>query len=75
MITLNMIKKICGEHDLCNECPFYNNELNERCLFAHDPCFWDMDKISKALDDSKMIDMFYESLNRKLLQVVRGKND
>ena len=70
MIVLQMIQKICKEHDnFCSSCPFRSQHLTGKfsdCLFYSFPYDWNIDEISKAFDDSYIIKDFY--LIHQLLQ-------
>ena len=80
MIILQMINEICCEQDYCsNKCPFYDDDVNVgTCLFSYDACDWDLERIEKTIDDTKIFDRFYKILNQKLLDVMhckRGEED
>lgn len=77
MLTLQIIKKICNEHDnFCSNCPFRSQHLTGKfsdCMFYSFPYDWNIDEISKAFDDTHIIDKFYTELTHKLLKIMPSK--
>lgn len=76
MLTLSIIKDTCQKQELCsNKCPFYDDAVNVgTCILSYDACDWDLERIEKALDDTKILEKFYESLNRKILNIMGVKD-
>ena len=76
MLILSIIKNTCQKQELCSiKCPFYDDEVNvSSCLFSYDACDWDLERIEKALDDTHILDEFYRSLNKKIVDVMGVKD-
>ena len=79
MIELEMIKKICSDHDdCCANCPFRSQHLTGKfsdCMFYSFPYNWDIEEISKAFDDTHIVDQFNNRVMNKLLEIMGVKED
>ena len=75
MIEFEMIKKICKEHDnCCTDCPFRSKHLPNKfydCMFYSFPYNWDLEEITKAFDDTHMMEQFRDGVMKKILEVMK----
>ena len=80
-IIFSLMKTCCENHKACKDCPLFNEEkgISGDCVITNYPANWDLNEIGKAteklLNETKFLDMFYEGITNKLLDVMKVKGD
>ena len=80
-IIFSLMKSCCENHKECKNCPLFNEEkgVSGDCVISKYPACWNLNDIGEAtaklLEESKFLDMFYNGIANKLLEVMNVKGD